>query len=102
MKKLFFLSSFAFFSLFTSLSHAALPPMAQSLREMNAIINHNFFLSPKMIAENIISIHKTELGFILETTHFVIPIQINYLPQEMIGPRVFEVHFDTDHLIAKE
>jgi hypothetical protein len=69
---------------------------------MNAVLNHNFLLSPKMISENILSIHKTDTGFIVETTHFVIPIQINYLPQEMMGPRIFEVHFDTDHILTKE
>lgn len=54
-----------------------------------------------MTAETIWQIQKVENGYVLETNHFIIPVEIIPLRQEKIGPAPFQVHFDTSKLIAK-
>ena len=90
------------FTLLSCKAFGALPPMPESLREIEAILSHEFLKSPEMTAETIVQIQKTERGFILETTHFVIPIEIISLPQENLGPAPLDVQFDLSKLIAKE
>ena len=90
------------FTLLSCKAFAALPPMPESLREIEAILSHEFLKSPEMTAETIWQIQKTETGFILETTHFIIPIEIISLPKENLGPAPLEVQFDVNNLIAKE
>lgn len=80
---------------------AALPPMPQSIREYKSLLEHEFLRSPEMTAELILSIEKTGQGFLLETTHFIIPIYLERLPQLLMGPTPFQLHFDVDNIITK-
>lgn len=98
MKKILLTSLFA---CLTAFSFAALPPMPQSLREIKAILADDFLRQDDMTSETIWQIQKIDGGYLLETNHFVIPVQIIPLKQERIGPAPFEVHFDTSKLIAK-
>lgn len=81
---------------------AALPPLPQSIREIEAILTDDFLKSPEMTAETIWQIQKTDTGYILETTNFIIPINMIPLPPKNIGPAQFDMQFDIDNLIAKE
>lgn len=96
MKKILF---FALLS--CSYAFSALPPMPQSIREIQSILSHDFLRQDEMTAEQIWQIQKIENGYMLETSHFFIPVEIIPLKQEKIGPAPFEVKFDTSKLIAK-
>lgn len=93
---------FCFFALLSTKAFSALPPLPQSIKEIEAILSSDFMKSSEMTPETIWQIQKTERGYILETNHFIIPIEIIQLPQENIGPAPFEVQFDLDKLISKE
>ena len=97
-KKLF---TIALSTLLCSSAFCALPPMPQSLREIKEILSHDFLRSDEMTTETIWQIQKVENGYVLETNHFIIPVEIIPLRQEKIGPAPFQVHFDTSKLIAK-
>jgi hypothetical protein len=81
---------------------AALPPMAQSSKELQAVLRSDFLRSEEMTAEAIVKIEKTDEGFIMETTHFIIPILIHYVPRDGAGPSLFDVEFLKERIAAKE
>ena len=81
---------------------AALPPLPQSIREIEAILTNDFLKFPEMTAETIWQIQKTDTGYLLETTHFIIPIDMIPIPGKKIGPIQFTMEFDLDNLIVKE
>lgn len=79
---------------------AALPSMPQSMREIEAILSDPLFVSSEVINESLWSIEKTPTGYTLTTQHFVIPVEVHYLPPQNIGPVPFE--FQIGDLIAKD
>jgi hypothetical protein len=86
----------------TTQAFCALPPLPQSIKEIDAILSHDFLKTEEMTPEAIWQIQKTEHGYVLETTHFFIPVDIRYQPQHMPGPVPFEVNYDLSKIIAKE
>ena len=94
--------TFAAFLLVSCNVFAALPPLPQSIREIQAILTDDFLKSEEMTAETIWQIQKTDTGYILETTNFIIPINMLPIPGKKIGPSQFDVQFDIDNLIAKD
>ncbi|NDD58267.1 MAG: hypothetical protein EBZ47_03310 [Chlamydiae bacterium] len=87
---------------FTGICQAALPPLPQAAREIEAIVKNDFFRSKGMLSEGFVKIEKTDEGFIVETNHFVIPVIVEYLPKKMPGPVHFEVYFDEENIIKKD
>ena|GEM_PF-1205250 len=92
----------AVFVLASSNVLAALPPLPQSIREIEAILSNDFLKSDEMTTETIWQIQKTDTGYILETSNFIIPINMIDLPPKNIGPSQFDAQFDIDNLIAKD
>ena len=86
----------------TTQAFCALPPLPQSIREIDAILSHDFLKTEDMTPEMIWQIQKTEYGYVLETTHFIIPVEVCYQPQNMPGPVPFNVTYDLSKIIAKE
>ena len=72
---------------------AILPPLAESLRELKAILQDGRLYSLAGSAEMIDSITRTESGFLVTTTHKEIEVTVNYLPNLNIGPKPFELDF---------
>lgn len=88
MKKLFFifLSSSAF---------AALPPLAQSTRELQTLLSDPRVYQSLGSAEIIQNITRTETGYLIVTQHYALPVDIKYGEgdRKIIGPQEFEFEF---------
>ena len=83
---------FFFFILFgTTASWAALPPLYQSSREITAILSDPF-LHP-FTGERIVSLKKTEEGYLLETTRHCFLVDVKTSPASMPGPVPFSLEF---------
>ncbi len=89
MKKLLFI-------LLASTSFAALPPLAQSTRELQAVLSDNQFYQNLGGAELIKEIIRTEKGFLVLTQNYVMRVDVKYGSrgdQKMVGPVSFELEF---------
>ncbi len=84
--------NFVFFA--TSL-FAALPPLAQSSREIQALIADPHMQSLLGSAEMIQEIIHTSHGYIVRTTNYELEVSVHYLPapRGFAGPAKFELEF---------
>ena len=83
----------------------ALPPQAQSRRELHSLLSIEFLKSPFMAQESILSITRIGSDFLIETTSYFIPITLSYLPPLILGfagPARFEFHVDEHRITVKE
>jgi hypothetical protein len=89
MKKLFFIF-FASTTLF-----AALPPLAQSTREMQALLADSRFYDSLGSAEQIKDIIRTDKGYLVLTQNYAMRVDIKYGggDKKIIGPIHFELEF---------
>lgn len=76
----------------SSMAFAALPPLAQSEREIKAILDSHETYQLLGGAEPIDQIVRTENGYLLITAHKELLVDIHYLPAK-IGPAEFELSF---------
>lgn len=90
MKKFIFLFIFLF-ALKTTC--AALPPLYQSLREIDAIISDERLSKELGSAEAILGIKKIKDGYLITTINYHVKVDVIYIPQKMIGPAKFELKF---------
>jgi hypothetical protein len=72
---------------------AALPPFAQSAREIDAILTSEQLGNLLGMAQPIEEIKRTEGGYIVVTTGREIIVEIVYKPAKMPGPVPFELKF---------
>ncbi len=83
------------FCLIAAAGFSALPPLAQSIKEMQAILAdsrlYHSLGSPEMIQEFV----RTEEGYLITTQHYTLQVNVKYLRgQHRIGPVQFELEFD--------
>ncbi|MDE3045482.1 MAG: hypothetical protein KGJ02_02405 [Verrucomicrobiota bacterium] len=73
---------------------AALPPLAQSTREIKAILSAPELHTLLGSAESIQSIRRTPTGYVLSTQHYLLQVDI-YYNQEQVrpGPVPFQLTF---------
>jgi hypothetical protein len=77
----------------SSVACAALPPLAQSGREIKAILDSQETYTLLGGEEPIDQIVRTENGYLLITAHKQLLVDIRYLPFKKIGPAEFELGF---------
>jgi hypothetical protein len=77
----------------SSPTYAALPPLAQSAREIKAILEAPETFDLLTGAEPIEQIARTKNGYLLVTKHRELLVDIEYLPMEKMGPAKFKLIF---------
>jgi hypothetical protein len=96
MKRLLLIACLSGSSLF-----AVLPPLAQNIREIEAMLADSRFYealgSPEMI-QDIIHI---DGGYLVLTQHYALRVEVHYLPAQRIGPAAFELIFQPP-MVLKE
>ncbi len=73
--------------------YAALPPFAQSAREIDAIVTDPDLYELLGSAEMIEQIIKTDGGFAVISTHYYLRVDVEYLPSRLVGPASFQLRF---------
>lgn len=91
----FFISLFFSSSLF-----CALPPLAQSSKEIQELLADSRLYSLLKSSDIIKEVIRTEEGYVILTKDRLLRVDIEYLPQSGPGPRKFEFHFHMPILIA--
>ncbi len=88
MKKMMFI-------LLASTAFGALPPLAQSTRELQALLSDGRFYESLGSAETVKNIIRTEKGYLVITQNYFLPVEVKYGggDQKIIGPIHFELEF---------
>jgi hypothetical protein len=81
--------------------HGALPPMPQSIREIKSVLDDEFLTSSEMSGQAILELKRTNDGFLIETTDFIIPVYLEKIPQKIMGPIQYKISFDVDGIVTK-
>ncbi len=89
MKKMIFI-------LLASTTFAALPPLAQSKRELQTLLSDNRFYESLGSAEFIQEIIHTDQGYLVVTQNYTMRVDVKYgcEDRKMIGPVPFELEFN--------
>lgn len=84
------------FIFLTSTTFALLPPLAQSTRELRALLDDNRFYSSLGSAEQIQEIIRNETGYLIVTQNYSMQVDIKYGGRDhrIIGPARFEFTFN--------
>ncbi len=77
---------------------AALPPLAESMREMKAILEDPKLTDLLSMAEQIQAIEKNESGYLIRTQRHVLEVEVVSLPVSHPGPIRFELKFGEPRL----
>ena len=88
MKKIWFGCLLISSSLF-----AALPPLAQSTREMQALLADSHLQDWLGSAEMLQEIVRADGGFVVVTQNYSMKVDVHYLPAKRIGPAQFQFEF---------
>ncbi len=72
---------------------AALPPFAQSTKELKAILSDPQMQDQMGSAEFIEKIIKTDEGYIIITQHYLMHVDVHYQEAARPGPVPFELEF---------
>jgi hypothetical protein len=77
----------------SSNGYAALAPLQESIREINAVLNHPDFA--KSLNENgaILMIQHKDNSYIIRTTHQQLVVDVIYQTQNRPGPQAFKLVF---------
>ncbi len=83
------------FVFLASAGFAALPPLAQSTREIQALLADDRFYNSLGSGERIQEIIRTENGYEVTTQHYTMQVEIRYIrgDQKICGPVKFEFEF---------
>lgn len=84
---------FCFLFLSTS-AFALLPPLAQSTREIQALITDSHFYESLGSGEAIQEIVRNERGYLVVTRSYAMQIDIEYLHTGKVGPAQFRFTFN--------
>ena len=87
MKKYIFIILF----LFGIKTFALLPPLYQSIKEIDEIILDERVQKELTSAEPILEIKKVKNGYVLITNRYSLFVEVKYIPQEMMGPAKYEL-----------
>lgn len=72
---------------------AALPPLYQSLREIDAVISDERMAEYFTSADYIEVIKRNEEGFLITSNKRMVQVDVEYIPAKMVGPSKFQLHF---------
>lgn len=72
---------------------AALPPFAQSKREIEAILTSQELYQYIPSSDVLQQIVKTPTGYLIITTTRIVPVSVRYLSNRNLGPARFSVKF---------
>ncbi len=72
---------------------ALLPPLAQSVREMEAILEDPRLYDLLGSAESLQQILRTPEGYLILTRKYAVRVELEYAMQRKIGPASFELSF---------
>ena len=85
---------FGFFVLFTwSCLQAALPPLAQNIAELRALLNDSRLYELLGSGEVIQEIVRIKGGYEVVAKHQILHVEVHYLPPKNVGPARFELEF---------
>lgn len=98
MKKILFALIFSF----NLSAFAALPPLHESVKEFQSLLNNPFLTKNLSVGESITEIAKDHDEFIVTTTKSVMIVKIIYEPQKMPGPAHFRFEFEPPKVISEE
>lgn len=87
------MKKFCFLFLSTS-AFALLPPLAQSTREIQALISDSHFYESLGSGEAIQEILRNERGYLVVTQHYTMQVDIEYLHTGRVGPAQFRFSFN--------
>lgn len=72
----------------------ALPPLAQSAREIQALLADTQLQTSLGSGEGIEQIMRTPTGYAVITRHYTLRVDVEYLPAARPGPAPFQFHFN--------
>jgi len=84
---------FAAVFLISSSLFGILPPLAQSSRELQAILSDSRTLELLGSAALLHSVVKVKDGYLLMTRDSILQVDVEYLPSSRMGPASFALHF---------
>ena len=83
----------AFFSISLTNLVAALPPFVQSKREIETILSNQEIYQYIPNSDVILQIIKTSSGYLIVTNHRILPVTVQYLTNQNMGPARFSIEF---------
>lgn len=72
---------------------AAVPPFAQSVREIDAILHSEEITVLVPPTSSILQITHIPFGYLIITNMEILMVEVVYLPEECVGPRKFKLFF---------
>ncbi len=83
------------FILLATSGFTALPPLAQNMRELKALLADEHLYEMLGSPEMIQAIVRNDEGYLLTTPHYTLQVNVHYLPAEsgLIGPVRFQLEF---------
>lgn len=87
------LLAIALFSIVSVSGFSILPPLAEGIRELSAIICNDEFYKNLGSGDLIEGIQKNEKGYLITTNKRTMQVDVIYLIQELIGPQKFKLEF---------
>ena len=72
---------------------SALPPFAESKREIEAILSHQEITQYIPSGDTIIQIVKTSSGYLIITNYRIVPVSIRHVARQNLGPARLTVQF---------
>jgi len=79
--------------LFASTAFAALPPLAQSTQELQALLADSRFYEALGSSELVKEIIRTEKGYLILTQNYVMQVDLQYGGGKGVGPIPFQLEF---------
>ncbi len=84
---------FSLFLLLTAPAFALLPPLYQSVTELQEIMDSDELTKYLPTSQKILSITAVGIGYILRTQEYQMLIEVQYQQQSKMGPALFELIF---------
>ncbi|MDF2549222.1 MAG: putative secreted protein [Chlamydiales bacterium] len=84
---------FFLFLFLPQISEGALPPLYQTIREYQSLIDHPELMERLPSGEAIVSIERRDSSFLILTPRYLLQVGIVYQRQKMPGPGQFELTF---------
>jgi len=80
-------------------AYGLLPPLPQSIREIEAILADPRLYQSLGSPEMIVGIERTEHGYVVLTSNYSLQVTLTYTPLPYPGPAQFVLDFHTPELI---
>ncbi len=89
MKKYLFLIIF----FIAAKGFCALPPLYQSLKELDAVLSDDRLIEELSSGEPILEIKRDDDSYFIYTNKHILKVQVVYIPTQYMGPSKFELKF---------